>query len=247
MTHLVTINRKSVKRAGGRFLSEDPLVCVVDDFLTPDECAHFRQLGEGRLKRAKVAGGPTADVSDVRTNFNCWIEHRETLKTRTVSSKIAKLLGMPREHAEKFQLIHYPVSTEYQPHMDTFDPFRDEGKPYFARGGQRLVTALAYLNDVEDGGATEFVEMDLQVAAKAGRLLIFYNCGEGTTTPHPKARHAGTPVLQGEKWAFNLWFREAPVTQTIVPSRGANTFTGTKTTTVGGVLMQNQGSSKRQR
>jgi len=30
----------------------------------------------------------------------------------------------------------------------------------------------------------------------------------GTTKVHPDSLHAGRPVTKGEKFAFNLWFRE---------------------------------------
>jgi prolyl 4-hydroxylase len=47
-----------------------------------------------------------------------------------------------------------------------------------------------------------------QVAAVKGRLLVFSNVIHGTNVRHPLAEHAGTPVLDGEKSAFNLWFRQ---------------------------------------
>jgi len=47
-----------------------------------------------------------------------------------------------------------------------------------------------------------------QVAAVKGRLLVFSNVIHGTNVRHPLAEHAGMPVSEGEKLAFNLWFRE---------------------------------------
>ena len=71
-----------------------------------------------------------------------------------------------------------------------------------------MVTALVYLNDVEKGGHTKFTKMDLSVEAKKGRILVFHNCEKGTNIVHNLSEHAGTPVLAGEKYAFNLWFRQ---------------------------------------
>ena len=39
-------------------------------------------------------------------------------------------------------------------------------------------------------------------------LLVWKNVVPGTTKIHPESLHAGRPVTKGEKYAFNLWFRE---------------------------------------
>ena len=41
-------------------------------------------------------------------------------------------------------------------------------------------------------------------------MRIFSNVYKDTNKLHPKSEHAGLPVIKGEKYAFNLWFREAP-------------------------------------
>ena len=42
-------------------------------------------------------------------------------------------------------------------------------------GGQRLFSAMVYLNTVERGGGTGFPELGLSVQPEPGRLLIFAN------------------------------------------------------------------------
>jgi len=60
------------------------------------------------------------------------------------------------------------------------------------------------------GGGTGFPKLEVEVAAKPGRMCIFHDLiGDGPER-HPKALHAGLPVKAGEKWACNLWFRERP-------------------------------------
>ena len=41
-----------------------------------------------------------------------------------------------------------------------------------------------------------------------GKLLVFSNVYENTNKRHENSEHAGMPVIEGEKWAFNLWLRE---------------------------------------
>ena len=48
---------------------------------------------------------------------------------------------------------------------------------------------------------------------KKGDVVVFHNTLTETPAPthpkiHPKSLHAGMPVIKGEKWMVNLWFRE---------------------------------------
>ena len=76
-----------------------------------------------------------------------------------------------------------------------------------------MVTVLVYLNDVEEGGGTDFPELGVTVTAKKGDVVVFHNVINETPVAshpkiHPKSLHAGMPVIKGEKWMVNLWFRE---------------------------------------
>ena len=73
-----------------------------------------------------------------------------------------------------------------------------------------MITALVYLNEVSEGGETEFVNLGLKVSPLAGRVLVFHNCYNRSATSHPDSYHAGCPPTVGEKWAVNLWYHERP-------------------------------------
>ena len=48
--------------------------------------------------------------------------------------------------------------------------------------------------------------------AKKGDVVVFHNTllNDSATHPkiNPKSLHGGMPVVRGEKWMVNLWFRE---------------------------------------
>ena len=46
------------------------------------------------------------------------------------------------------------------------------------------------------------------MTAEQGKLLFFSNVEQNTHVLHQDSLHGGAPVIKGEKWAFNLWFRE---------------------------------------
>jgi prolyl 4-hydroxylase len=78
--------------------------------------------------------------------------------------------------------------------------------------GQRMVTCFMYLNDLQENqvGHTEFNKLNIKVAPKKGRLLVFYNTEKDTNKLHDLSMHGGNEIVKGEKWACNIWFRDKP-------------------------------------
>ena len=76
-----------------------------------------------------------------------------------------------------------------------------------ASGGQRTWTAMIYLNDVEEGGATWFPQAGVRVAPKRG-LLLAWNNMKPDGSPNIGTLHEGTPVVKGVKYIITKWFRE---------------------------------------
>lgn len=204
--------------ASGTRLCDDPIVYVFDNVLTTEECAHIVDLGRPTLQPGLVSGDKGGLRSKGRSNALAWVKHWTDEITLRVADRVSEIVGLPRNNAESFQVIHYGPGQEYRPHFDAFNVNTARGVRCLARGGQRMVTTLLYLNDVEEGGATSFPHLDeLAVKPRAGRMLLFHNCPQGTTDVHPKSLHHGEPVVRGEKWAANLWFRADTVQR---PPRG---------------------------
>jgi prolyl 4-hydroxylase len=186
-----------------------PEIYTIDNFLTDEECNHFIEICKNNLKRAKVTGDNKNEISKSRTNSNNWLRHNLSKITMDVANRISKLVKIPLINAESFQMIHYNKSQEYKNHYDGWEHDKSE-KTYrcIKYGGQRIYTCLCYLNDVLEGGSTKFTKIDEEVQPKKGRILVFKNVYDNTNKRHPLTEHAGMPVIKGEKYAFNLWFRE---------------------------------------
>lgn len=130
-------------------------------------------------------------------------------KCRSSTTSVARSVRAPpratytirvRVTAPLTLVLAYPLDTA---HWDGFPASVLRTMPT----GQRLVTALGYLTSVTDGGETRLAS-GMVVPAVQGRLLIFHNTAHGTTSLDLASRHAGQLVRSGEKWAFNLWFKE---------------------------------------
>jgi len=63
--------------------------------------------------------------------------------------------------------------------------------------GRRVMQALLYLNDVEEGGETEFLYYSKRFKPVAGRMIIF---PAGFTHTH-----RGNPPLTGDKYIMSTW------------------------------------------
>lgn len=189
--------------------NEDPNIYTIDNMLTTEQCQHFIDISKSSLRRAMVSGSKSGYISKGRSGSNTWIEHDHDEITMTVAKSIAEQVNIPLENAEKFQIIHYDENQEYRNHYDSWD---HDGSEKTLRnmkyGGARMRTALVYLNNVEEGGGTRMSKLNITIEPREGRLLVFDNVYEGTNKKHLLSEHAGTPVIRGEKYAFNLWFRE---------------------------------------
>ena len=81
-----------------------------------------------------------------------------------------------------------PGGTErFQPHFDSLGEVSN-----------RYLVFLWYLNDVAEGGETEFVDLDLKVSARAGRLLMF--------PPYWMYQHQGCAPVSNDKFILSSYF-----------------------------------------
>jgi prolyl 4-hydroxylase len=190
----------------------DPILYVVDNFLSNDECDAFIKASEGKLQPSTVISPDKHIQHESRTSDNCWIEHDANEIVHEVSKRFSILVQMPIRNAEQYQLVYYKKGAQYKPHFDSFDYETEDGKKNWEPGGQRMVTVLGYLNDVEEGGETGFPELGINVPPKKGDAVVFHNTLQNDAVTHPKINprslHGGMPVIKGEKWMVNLWFRE---------------------------------------
>ena len=180
-----TIQLKS-EYEGAEVFSSEPLVAVRNNVISPIECAYLIELAKPHIKRAGVVLDEGFKPSEGRTGSNHWLKYDEDDVVKSIGQRIADIVGLPLENAESMQIIHYGPEQEYRPHFDAFNLSLARGQKAAQWGGQRLVTALVYLNKVESGGATQFPKLGITVSACPGRMVIFHNTTEDISGPHPR-------------------------------------------------------------
>jgi hypothetical protein len=76
---------------------------------------------------------------------------------------------------------------------DNFEPHYDS----HSEKVRRYLVFLWYLNDVAEGGETEFCDLGMKVSAKRGRLLMF--------PPYWMFQHAGLPPRSNDKYIVSTY------------------------------------------
>jgi prolyl 4-hydroxylase len=145
-----------------------------------------------------------------RTSESCDMNRRAP-DIRPIDEGLAHLLGLDPDWGETMQGQRYAPGQYFKAHHDYFH----EGETYWpsmkASGGQRVWTAMIFLNDVEEGGATWFPQAGVRVKPKRGTLLAWNNMN-ADGSPNTATLHEGTAVAEGVKYIITKWFREAPWT-----------------------------------
>ena len=183
-------------------VSDDPAIRIVRNLFTPEECAYLIDRARPLLKPSFVDDGKTGlgRPDPIRTSHGAaFVPHEEDLVVQALNRRIAGATGTDIRNAEALYVMRYTPGQQYHPHLDAL--------PGLAN--QREWTAIAYLNDAFDGGATAFPELGLSLRMGPGDLLVFRNSG-ADQQPDLRMRHAGEPVGSGEKWIATRWIRHGP-------------------------------------
>jgi len=118
-------------------------------------------------------------------------------------------LGLPiplSDRTADLVMKRYSASQDdgFQPH---FDSMYDKANRY--------MVFLWYLNDVAEGGETRFTDLNIDVQARCGRLLVF--------PPYWMYQHAGMPPKSNDTYILStyLLFDSHPALDAVAPRPGA--------------------------
>jgi prolyl 4-hydroxylase len=183
-------------------VSADPHIEIVRGLLSHEECAYLIDRAEPLLKPSFVDDGRTGigRPDPIRTSHGAaFVPHEEDLVVQAINGRLAAASGTEVANAEALYVMRYTPGQQYRPHMDAL--------PGLAN--QREWTAIAYLNDAFEGGATAFPKLGLSLRLDVGDVLLFRN-SDSSQQPDPRMLHAGEPVTSGEKWIATRWIRHGP-------------------------------------
>ncbi len=190
---------------------KSPRIGVIKSFIPPAFCNWIMERARSKLEAVRVKD-PTKGVgraADYRSNSGAGFSVLESdLILQMVNARVADALDLPLSNQEPTNVLHYKKGEEYKPHCD-YITASEANAAELASAGQRVATALIYLNDKFDGGETEFPHLKWKFKGKPGDALVFWNVN-AERAPDPKTLHAGLPPKSGEKWLYSKWIRANP-------------------------------------
>ena len=179
---------------------------ILRGFLDRVTCATLIERIDAKRRPSLIADD--IGIANFRTSETCDLDWNDPV-IGDVDRKIATLLGLTLEASEPLQGQRYAPGQEFRPHTDTFEPGGYDFYLHTTAGGQRTWTAMIYLNEPDEGGATRFKTIGKTVRPETGKLLAWNNLlPDGQ--PNPATLHQGMKVRRGTKYVLTKWFRERP-------------------------------------
>lgn len=110
---------------------------------------------------------------------------------------------MNQTNFEYTQLLRYREAQYYQRHNDFITTHLNMSM------GPRVLTLFVYLSEVEEGGGTDFPELNVTVEAKPGRAVLWPSVySDQPRTNDPRSDHEALPVKKGLKYGANIWVHQ---------------------------------------
>ena len=189
-------------------VSINNFIGIYDNYILPGECDKAIKLFEDRDKFNKTINRIESEKTSVLikqdqqfyaepSNLNVWWEDLKTMMvnfdiawnhySETVGARAA-YSGRPFYFTNLKIQKTLPTEGYHTWHIEHGKGFDNE---------PRAFVFSVYLNDVEEGGETEFLHFSKRVQPKSGRIVIW-----PAGFPY---LHRGNPPLSGEKYILTSW------------------------------------------
>tara|TARA_Y200000002_G_scaffold274945_1_gene229230 strand:- start:1288 stop:1992 length:705 start_codon:yes stop_codon:yes gene_type:complete len=213
------LKRKSFKKKGGQNnyhkinvsstlnvnqINNIPPIYEVKNFLSHEECCHLMNRALPYLETSKVVDfNNNTKQNNVRTSTSCYFSRESNIN---ICKRLSEIVNKDVNCFELLQVGRYLPNQFYRQHYDSIPPSTKLGKSFCKNGGNRIITALIYLNDVKEGGNTYFPKLDIRIKPEQGKLLLFFPSFTNGKVDK-KALHIAEDAID-EKWVSQIWIRQ---------------------------------------
>ena len=177
----------------------------IDNFLNEEECKKLIGIIKKRLKPSTIATSGIEKDKQFRTSRTCDLGNLNDPFVEEIDRRICEFLGIEQRFSEMIQGQFYKVGEEFKSHTDFFE--KDQMQNFTKKNGQRTFTFMVYLNDVKEGGETEFINLSCMFSPKQGTALSWNNLTSRGLGNH-NTMHQAHPIKKGNKAVITKWFRE---------------------------------------
>lgn len=187
-------------------ISDHAFVYVCENYMPSGFAEHFMGIARDHLAPALTNTPRGVRIDPMRTNRVFELSAgRYDVISAIMAHRYAKLIRVPLHRHEPPNVLSYEPGQTFAHHCDFVEPaaYPQEIADY----GQRVTTAVTYLNDDFTGGETDFRDLGFKLCARPGDAILFSNVMPDGS-PDRRTTHAGLPPISGRKWALSQWARE---------------------------------------
>jgi|TARA_R100000008_G_scaffold37774_1_gene21525 hypothetical protein len=189
-----------------KFYGEGHAIAVFDGYIPEKLCKDAINLFEQKKKFKEVFSREMSENANLlqKSDEQLYLQHdnltfwEKDIKTMIVNFDLAfrfyiKKIALAEQYPEGFHYTNFKIQ-KTQPgggyHMWHLE-HQNRGD------ANRVLVFTIYLNDIKDGGETEFLHQNIRVQPKTGRIVIF-------PAGYPYI-HRGNPPLKEEKYILTSW------------------------------------------
>lgn len=139
-----------------------------------------------------------------------YLEKVDSPLAELIYRRLVQRIGANPSCCEGFSGIWYKPGEGYRGHHDAFIGEGPYDNWHHRSAGQRVMSAIIYLNTVIHGGATIFPQYGITIAPRAGTLVWWQNL-DPAGAPDPRMIHLAEAPLATDKYIIQVWVRERPL------------------------------------
>src|SRR5262245_17667346 len=185
---------------------------ILTNFLTESQCQQLIEMGKPTVSRSTGfnVGNGSESYSEHRTSEHTFLPKKANPFVTTIEEMVAHQTGFPLENQEGIQIAHYIRGQHFGFHHDYFDPRYSGASSVLARGGNRVITFMIYLNTIPEGygGETQFDFAGMLIRPEIGKACLWYNLFPDRRLDTSTQHEGRTPITPYEKWIATIWIRE---------------------------------------
>ncbi|XP_033159780.1 prolyl 4-hydroxylase subunit alpha-1 isoform X1 [Drosophila mauritiana] len=177
-------------------LSLKPHIVLYHDVIYDSEISKVKNISLPSLK------SPLRIIDAVDYNLKL-AQIREDHQS-PLSLRIKDMTGEDVKEDTDFQIDNYGICGFRNFHTDNI-----EMQDQTAELGDRLTSIMFFMNDVVQGGAFAFPNLNLTIWPQKGSALVWRNL-DHRMQPNKDLLHVSCPVVVGSKWTLMKWLHERP-------------------------------------
>tara|TARA_R100000655_G_scaffold57613_1_gene95977 strand:+ start:4370 stop:4963 length:594 start_codon:yes stop_codon:yes gene_type:complete len=177
---------------------------IFDNYILPSDCELMIKYYNSRAsfgeayQRLTMENSQPHQKRDTSINVDCWIDDFRSffLNFDMALQRYKENTGIHEFYEKGFEYV--PMKIQKTLPKEGYHVWHIEHNPS-PRSLDRVMAYTVYLNDVEEGGETEFLHQAIRVKPKTGRIVIW-------PAYYPFV-HRGNPPLSGEKYILTSWLK----------------------------------------